>query len=233
MGHKSLLARLWLRKDVCSRLNCSMQKWLISHLANSLHVPRWLCWSCTLFSISTGSTFAQFPWARGTCCVPGHQRCQPQPGGDFLQGTANWNILSETLGCSSWTPLPACCGSTSVPVPLSESTGLLVRWRKYQHSPRSGEWATKGLTLLPKSHIPGAAVSFLPSPWGLACLSSSVSILPCAIGEGAGSGREIQGQSWVRVLLRDCWLGSFCGRQRLSVWEAKQSPRQICIISGG
>lgn len=33
--------------------------------------------------------------------------------------TATWNILPETLGCSSQPSLPTCRGRTSVPVPLA------------------------------------------------------------------------------------------------------------------
>lgn len=43
-------------EDVQSNLNCFVQKWLISHLANSLPVPRRPCWTCSRLSVSTGST---------------------------------------------------------------------------------------------------------------------------------------------------------------------------------
>lgn len=234
MGHKPLLARLWLKKDVRSHLNCSMQKWLTSHLANSLPVPRRLCWSCTLFSISTGSTSAGFPC---TQVLPVFQdagnashgqveiSCRAaQRAGDsqleHLLGNTRM-LLLDSPSCMLWKHLSASAAHAA----LSEDASLLVRWRKCHPSPKSGKQATKGLTLLLKSHIPPAAVSFHPSPWGLACLSPSMSIPPPAMGEGVNGCGEIQGQSWARVLPRGCSLGSLCGRRRLSQL-GKQSRAQ-------
>lgn len=132
-------------------------------------------------------------------------------------------LLSDIPSHVLWKHLGAACAV------LGEDAGLLVRWRKCQPSPKSGKQATKGLTFLLKSHIPGAAVSFHPCPWGLACLSPSVSIPPCVMGEGVNSGGEIQVQSWARVLRRGCSiahsLGSLCGRRRLSQL-GKQSRAQ-------
>lgn len=127
--------------------------------------------------------------------------------------TATWNILSETLGCSSQPSLPACRGRTSVPVPpaLGQVNKQACLWRKCQPSPKSSKQAMSGLNLL-KSHIPGAALSHYP--WGLECPSPSVSIPPCSMGKAAI--REMQGQHWVRVLGEACSLDSLCCKQRLS-----------------
>lgn len=103
-----------------------------------------------------------------------------------------------------------------------------MRWRKCQPSPKSGKQAMKELILFLKSHIPGAAVSLHPCPWGLECPSPSVSIPPRSVGEAANA--EMQAQCWVRVLGEGCSPSSLCCRQRLSQL-GKQ--RQICIISGG
>lgn len=108
-----------------------------------------------------------------------------------------------------------------------------MRWRKCQPSPKSGKQVMKGLTFLLKSHIPGAAVSLHPCPWGFECPSPSVSIPSRWMGKAANG--EMQGGS----VLGEGFGGSLLARQpvlqteAVTAWEAKQSPRQICIISGG
>lgn len=146
--------------------------------------------------------------------------------------TATWTILSETLGCSSQPSLPACHGKTSGPVPpvLGQVNKQPCLRGGGNVSPKSGKQTMKGLTLL-KAHISGAAVSLHSCPWGLECPSPSVSISSCLMGKAANG--EMQGQRWVRVLGEACARQLVLQTEAVTAWEAKQSPRQICIISGG
>lgn len=48
---------------------------------------------------------------------------------------------------------------------------------------------------------------------------------------GRAANREMQGQRWVRVLGEACTRQLVLQTEAVTAWEAKQSPRQICIIS--
>lgn len=139
--------------------------------------------ACTLLSISTWSTSAGLPCARAPPVC--------QDAGDASPGQVQ--IFCRAAHRARHSQLECPIGDAGMLLPdipsrpwwkhlsaahtvLGEGAGMLVRGRKCQPSPRSGKQAVKGLTILLKSHMPGAAVSFHPCPWGPACLSPFVSI---------------------------------------------------------
>lgn len=88
-------------------------------------------------------------------------------GGISCRTSGIWEILLETLGCSSQTPFPGCW--EAVPCQcllccvLGDDADLLVRQRKCQPSPKSSEEARKGLTLPLQSHLPHGVLPALPA----------------------------------------------------------------------
>lgn len=168
MWHKPHFERLWLWKDVQQTRAfkfCCMGK-IPPHVI-------FLCQDCcsraTPFGISSQSTSAWFPSVQGTTSVCQATDDAAGQGWDFLQGWTRgiWEILLETLGCSSQTPFPGCW--EAVPCQcllccvLGDDADLLVRQRKCQPSPKSSEEARKGLTLPLQSHLPHGVLPALPA----------------------------------------------------------------------